>query len=178
MKRRDKKERITLVVYAAVVLYIALAVYFLAELEFWGWIITLLSSIALIVIPVIFLRYKRKIKIFYGKIERIEEDRKIVPQKGTGAFGSLNSKTAEVYELLIAITDENQATQVIFCPSQYEKLLKVGDVLLCHSALPYPAHLSNPTNCICMHCGTMQASENLTCITCGANIYSLYTLTK
>lgn len=149
-----------------------------AKFNVWGWIITLLCAFAAVSVPIFLLMRKKEAKIFVGKIQRMEENRKIVPQKGTGAFGRTMLKTAEVYELLVAITNEKQETEVIFCPPQYEKILKIGDTLLTHSALPYPAHLSNPTKCICMHCGTMQASENLTCITCGANIYSIYQLTK
>ncbi len=175
IKQKRKKMYIGLFVYAAVVLYVTLTACFLAEFETFGWLVTLLLAVALIVVPFVLLHHTRKTKIFCGRVERIEEDRKIVPQKGTGAFGGRNLHTAEVRELLIAVTDENGETQVIFCPAQYEKAVKIGDVLLIHSALPYPAHLSNASQCICMHCGTMQASENTACITCKADIYSLHT---
>ena len=164
--------------YALLVFAVAILLCLSAKLNAFGWLITLLCAVMAVAAPVFFLVRKKEAKIFVGKIERMEENRKIVPQKGTGAFGRTMLKTAEVYELLVAITNEKQETEVIFCPSQYEKILKIGDTLLTHSALPYPAHLSNPTKCICMHCGTMQASENLTCITCGANIYSIHQLTK
>ena len=126
----------------------------------------------------VFVRLAKKPKIFIGKITRIETERKIVAQKGTGAFGRLPMRTAEVYELVIAIENEKKETRVIFCPAQHEAVLKVGDTLLTHTALPYPAHLSNPTKCICMHCGTMQSAENERCITCGADLYTLFSVKK
>ena len=151
-----------------------------AKFNALGWIITLLCAFAAVSVPIFFLMRKKEAKIFVGKIERMEENREIVPRKGSGAIFGTSHKYAldEVYKLLIAITNENQETEVIFCSPQYEKILKIGDTLLTHSALPYPAHLSNPTKCICMHCGTMQDSENSTCITCKANIYSIHQLTK
>ena len=96
--------------------------------------------------------------------------------EGTILFARTHLYLNEERELIIAITAENGETQVIFCPPQYEKVLQIGDTVLCHSALPYPAHMSNPTKCICMHCGTMQASENTSCIHCGATVYSVYSL--
>ena len=173
--QKKKATRKTLFLYSAVVVAFAFLLCFLASFDAWGWVVTWGIAAIVIALLVFFLYHKQNDpKIFVGKITRMEEDRKIVPQKGTGAFGRGHLRTAEVYELLVAITDESGATQVIFCPPQYEKVLKLGDKLLCHSLLPYPAHLSNPTKCICMHCGTMQAAENTACITCGASIYSLH----
>ena len=176
LKAKHKKTRKSLLIYAAVVFLFAIVLCFSAKWGELGWFIALFCAAIATLLPLCFLHYKKsEPKIFCGNITRMEEDRKIVPQKGTGAFGRGQLRTTEVYELLVAITNEKGETQVIFCPPQYEKICKVGDTLLCHSALPYPAHLSNPTTCICMHCGTMQASENTTCITCKAKIYSLHT---
>ena len=175
--QKKKATRKTLFLYSAVVVAFAFLLCFLASFDAWGWVITWGIAAIVIALLVFFLYHKQNDpKIFVGKIQRMEENREIVPRKGSGAIFGTSHKYAldEVYKLIIAITDENQETQVIFCPPQYEKVLKLGDTLLCHSLLPYPAHLSNPTKCICMHCGTMQAAENATCITCGANIYSLY----
>ena len=180
IKANKKQAYRKLCAYALLVFAVAILLCLSAKLNAFGWLITLLCAVMAVAAPVFFLVRKKEAKIFVGKIERMEENREIVPRKGSGAIFGTSHKYAldEVYKLLIAITNENQETEVIFCSPQYEKILKIGDTLLTHSALPYPAHLSNPTKCICMHCGTMQASENLTCITCGANIYSIHQLTK
>lgn len=179
IRSKHKQAQKKVFIYAAGVFVFALLLCILAKFETTQWIITWIIAVAAIVIPFFVLQRKsQNQKIFFGKIARMEEDREIVPRKGSGAvFGTSHKYAlAEVYKLLIAITDESGATQVIFCPPQYEKLFKIGDTLLCHSALPYPAHLSDTTTCICMHCGTMQSAENSTCITCEADIYSLHTV--
>lgn len=179
VKKRKRKAQKTLCIYTAIAFALAVLVCILAEATLFGWVIALLCATAVsAVIWLLYARGKREERVFVGKIERLEEDRKIVPQKGTAFFGRLPSKLVEVHELVILITDERQASQVIFCPRQYEKILEIGDTLLCHSALPYPALLSNPTKCICMHCGTMQSSEHSSCITCGATMYSVLQLSK
>ena len=173
IKHRRKNTLKGFCIYALFAFAFAILLCLSANSYAFGWIVSLLCAAMAVSVPAFYLLRKGKeAKIFVGKIERREEDRKIIPQKGTGAFGRSMLKTAEVYELIIAIKDDNQVTQVIFCPSRYEKIMDIGDTILCHSALPYPAHLSNPTKCICMHCGTMQASENSSCITCGASVYS------
>ena len=179
IKERHRAVRRGLFLYAVTAFVIALLVCLSAELQLLGWCVTWLLAAAAVLVPLYLLhRAQKRPKVLVGKITRMEEDRKIVPQRGSEMFGRFHARTEEVHRLLIALTDERGRTEVIFCPAQHEKILKVGDTLLCHAALPYPAHLSNPTKCICMHCGTMQASENRTCITCGACIYSLYTTRK
>lgn len=172
-KRRLRKK---LLLCAAVIFYIALTFGFLSKCGLLEWIGIILLSITVSLLPFGVARRKIKPKILLGKVTKMEEEWKRVPRKGTGAFGSLHRYTEEVRELHILVTDENGNMEVIFLPSQYEKIIQHGDVLLYHSLLDYPAHLSNPTKCICMHCGTMQASENLSCITCHAVIYSLHTI--
>jgi hypothetical protein len=162
-------------IYAAFLAVYALLLCILLKFTLTGWLVSWSIASAAIGIPFYILRRKMKNqKIFWGTIERIEEDREIVPRKGSGAvFGTSHKYSlAEVYKLVIVITDENGASHIIYCPAQYEKILQTGDTLLYHSALPYPAHLSNLTKCICMHCGRMQAAEKHTCYECGAELYN------
>lgn len=164
-------------IYCFLVLGFTTVICLWSKFEVWGFIASYLLAFALIAVSFVFFRrHKSKAKVFWGKIVRMEEDRKIVPRKGTILFARTHLYLNEERELIIAITAENGETQVIFCPPQYEKVLQIGDTVLCHSALPYPAHMSNPTKCICMHCGTMQASKNTSCIHCGATVYSVYSL--
>lgn len=114
--------------------------------------------------------------IFVGRVTRTEESRKTVPARGSGAFGRLPSYQHETYDLLVAVTDEAGHTQVIVCAPEYEKLISLGDTLLLHPDLPYPANLSNPTACICMHCGTAQSVDRDRCGGCGANLYNVQTV--
>ena len=177
IKEKQKQKRKKLWVYAAAVMVFILLLGLVAQFSLRTWIIALAVALAAAFIPFCFVcRDGRKEKVFMGKIEKIEAYRRTVPQKGTGAFGLFHNRVVEVYELVIAITDDRGETRVIFCPPQHEIVLKVGDILLTHSKLPYPAHMSNPTKCICMHCGTMQSAENESCITCGADMYSLHTV--
>lgn len=177
---REKRKQITkkLLLYTAGVCVFALLLCILAKFKTFEWIVTWGIAAVAIILPFCFLPVITKRQtVFLGKISQMEEERKIVPRKGSGAVFGTSHKYAldEVRELHIAITDENGRIQVIFCPPQYEKLFHLDDTLLCHSSLPYPAHLSNVTTGICMHCGTMQSAENETCITCGADIYSFHT---
>ena len=179
-KEKRKKTHKAFLLYGFVVLFAAIFLCWRADFPVWAWILTGFSFVIAVALLLFFVCRLQKPKIFWGKIERMEENREIVPRKGSGAIFGTSHKYAldEVYKLLIAITNENQETEVIFCSPQYEKILKIGDTLLTHSALPYPAHLSNPTKCICMHCGTMQASENQLCISCQADLYNLFTIRK
>lgn len=150
-----------------------------ADFPVWGWLLTGFSFAIAVALLLFFVCRLQKPKIFWGKIDKIGEDWKRVPQKGTGAFGKLPMSTAEVCELLVSVVNESSSdTYVFFCPSRYGNLLKEGEMVLHHSLLPYPALLSNPTKCICMHCGTMQASENQACISCQADLYNLFTTRK
>ena len=176
INKNTKKTYVFFIVSAIVVLYIAFMLCFLGELEIWSWIIVF-GVVTMALIAFFFmLKNAQRPKCFCGEIVKIAEEWKRVPVKGSGAFGRSHLKTCEVRELQIAIIDERKDTHVIFCPSQYEQIFKIGDTVLSHSALPYPAHLSNLTKCLCMHCGTMQSATNETCITCEADIYSWYTL--
>ena len=178
-KEKHKKGQREYFIYAAAVFVLPLLYALLAKLSLTGWIICAAIGILAAAVPYLVLRrVRKKPKIFIGKIVRMEEDREIVPRKGSGAvFGTSHKYSlAEVYELVVAVENESGETQVIFCPPQYETVLKIGDTLLIHPDLPYPAHLSNPTKCICMHCGTTQSAENPTCITCGADMYSVHTV--
>lgn len=179
MAAKRKEKRKWLFAYAVIVFVFASLLCLLASFDAVTACVTMLLAVLAAVLPACVLHHVQKEpKIFLGKISRIEENRKIVPRKGTGAFGFLNSGTCEVYDLLVAITADDGTTQVIFCSPQYEKILKTGDTLLCHSVLPYPAHLSHITQGICMHCGTMQDSANTRCITCDAPLYTLHTMQK
>ena len=178
-KRKRAYKRFFL--FSAGIVVVAVTLGLLAQFRLLGWLITLLCT-ALVIALLLYVLVMRsgRGRVFCGKIAKMETEREIVPRKGSGAVFGTSHKYAldEVYELYIAVQNEEGATEVIICPPQYEKLLEIGDTLLCHSLLPYPAHLSNPTKCICMHCGTMQSAENKTCITCGAEIYSLHTVNE
>jgi len=176
-KEKHKKGQREYFIYAAAVFVLPLLYALLAKLSLTGWIICAAIGILAATVPYLVLRrLRKKPKIFIGKIERMEEKRETVPKPGTGVFGRLPMGLAEVYDLVVGVTDEKGTMQAIFVSPQYETVLKIGDTLLIHPDLPYPAHLSNPTKCICMHCGTMQSAENPTCITCGADMYSVHTV--
>ena len=179
LKEKQRQTRKKLWLYAAAVIVFTLLLGLVAQFSLRTWIIALAVALIAAFIPFCFVhRAGKNEKIFVGKIVRMGEDRKIVPRKGSGAvFGTSHKYAlAEVYELVVAVENEKGETQVIFCPPQHEIILKVGDTLLLHPDLPYPAHISNPTKCICMHCGTMQSAENESCITCGADMYSMHTV--
>ncbi len=174
-KQRQTIMRLSVAIFLVYLVALLLCLATQAEPPVWIFALAFVTAAAVVSVCV-FVRWAKKPKIFIGQITRIETERKIVAPKGTGAFGRLPMRTAEVYELVIAIEDGKKETRVIFCPAQHEMVLKEKDTLLCHSALPYPAHLSNPTKCICMHCGTMQSSEKTACITCGADLYNIFSV--
>ncbi len=170
-----KKAQRSIRIFAIALMAYALLICVLLKFTFLGWAITWMAVAAIIAIPFYVLRRKTKTqRFFWGRIQRIEEDRETVPRKGSGAVFGTSHKHAvtEVYKLVVIVTDQSGAPHIIYCPAQYEKILQPGDTLLYHSALPYPAHLSNLTKCICMHCGTMQATEKHTCYECGADLYN------
>ena len=174
-KRRQMRKKFLCA--AAILFAFALFISLASHLTAVGWLIT--WSITVLVLAAAFFsveRYARRARLFLGRIERIDEDRSIVPTKGNERFSRFQERETDVSAIIVGIMNEQGDAQVITLPPQYEKLLTIGDTLFLHSALPYPAHLSHPTQSICMHCGTMQSSENESCITCGADMYSVHTV--
>ena len=180
IRQKNKKFLLWLSLFAAVVLLFTLLLCHLASFAPHHWGIALAIAAAVAVVPFLVFFFTRKPKIHVGRITRIEETHKLIPEEGDEILRRWQPRRAEVetHQILVAFTDEEGEAEVLFLPPSYEKLLSVGDVLLSHSALPYPAHLSCPTASLCMHCGSVQAAENETCSTCGAPLYSVFTLKK
>ena len=179
MAEKQKAAYKTFFLSAAVVWVFCLLLCLLAQFDGVAWAATLLCAAVLsIVLFWLLCRRKRAPALFLGTVTRMEESRKSVPAKGTGAFGRLPSYQHETYDLLVAVTSGEGKTQVIICAPEYEKLIARGDTLLLHPHLPYPAHLSNPTTCLCMHCGTTQGTDHDRCSDCGANLYNVRTVQR
>ena len=176
VRKKNKRLLLWLSLFAAVCLLFALLLCHLASFPPHLWGISLAIAAAVAGAPyLIFL--VRKPKVHVGRITRIEETHKLTPEEGDEALRRWQPRRAEVetHEILVAFAGEEGETEVLFLPPFYEKLLAIGDVLLFHSALPYPALLSCPTAALCMHCGSVQAAENEVCSTCGAPLYSVQT---
>lgn len=178
IKQKQESACKKFLLYAAVLLMAAVLVCLLGKFEAKAWMITLLVVAMVAFLPFCFLPHyaKSKQKIFEGKVVRIDEKREIVPEKNAERFSRFQERETDVCEIVVGIMGENGEAQVLLLPPQYEKILAIGDTLVTHAALSYPAHVSNLTTGICMHCGTMQSAENESCITCGADMYSLHTV--
>ncbi|MBE6635311.1 MAG: hypothetical protein E7617_03840 [Ruminococcaceae bacterium] len=143
-----------------------------------GWIISTLFAILISVSVVCYYKFSKK-SFVIGKIQRIDHDNSLGITKGTGGFG-LNAgvyttiKSNHVLDIKIATTDNTtEEAYSIVCPPQYERVLKIGDIILHHPYLSYPATLSNKSKCICMKCGTMQSTENSTCFECKTTLFNI-----
>ena len=168
-------KRISVIIITTFCLAILLSLF--SHFELFGWIISLL--IAALISASLILNYKlSKQACVIGKIERIDHDYKLEDQKGTGGFGRLHSHIREKHNIVITIKSSNTTSQKIHsvvCPPQYEKILKLGDTILCHPYLNYPATLSNKSKCICVKCGTMQSSAKTVCYECGTSLFNVNT---
>ncbi|MBP3437258.1 MAG: hypothetical protein J6K61_05070 [Clostridia bacterium] len=166
------KARIRLAIYL-----IPAAFLFLAFLRFPLWAVLAVSGAYILYLSFAFLDYRfKKPKIYFGPIGRIAHKYSYQAAKGTLALGRSHSRVCEVHILQISIiTDEKhpEKARVISCQPQYERVLQEKEVILYHSFLPYPALLSDPRECICMHCGTMQTPREH-CYSCGKRIYNFH----
>ena len=179
LAEKRRKTHKTLLLVLAVVWTFCVLLCLLAQFDGVAWAATLACALLVsVLLYFLFCRGKAAPVPFLGTVTRTEAVGKSVPAKGSGAFGRLPSYQHETYDLLVAVTDESGKTRVIVCAPEYEKLIARGDTLLLHPDLPYPAHLSNPTTCICMHCGTTQSTDRDRCSACGANLYNVRTVQK
>ena len=111
------------------------------------------------------------------KIEFIRHEYSTRFEKGTGGMPQVHTYTTirQEHDLIFTLADtdgENGKRTEIVLPSKYENFFNVGDILLCHPLLPYPANLSHPTSCLCMVCGTSQSAEERLCHHCGALLFN------
>lgn len=106
-----------------------------------------------------------------GIILEIRHDDHTGVQKGTEGWDShvyTSIRQQHSTVLVLAGADEAHPTLTVPCPPQHERIFRVGDVVLCHPALPYPSNLSNRMQCLCAHCATEQSADNITCYNCHA----------
>ena len=145
-----------------------------------SWIIATLLAVLISALMVWYYTFSKK-SFVIGKIQRIDHDNYLGVEKGTGGFGrgsGVYTTIKKQHSLDIKIlTNENSVEKVysIVCPSQYERVLKLGDTILYHPYLSYPATLSNKSKCICMKCGTMQSTDNKACFECQTTLFNFYT---
>ena len=159
----------------------AVAVILSAALSFsWiGWSITLTAALA-----ISFLLFGRqglfKREPVVGTVETIQHEYYTGQEKGTGGFSQVHTYTAirRQHNLLLTLRSpcDAQSYPKVICPSLYERVLSVGDTVLYHPDLTYPATLSNITTCICMNCGTMQDANASVCHTCGVELCNRKTM--
>jgi len=145
-----------------------------------AWIIATLFAILISVIAVCFYKFSKK-SFVIGRIQRIDHDNSLGITKGTGGFG-LNAgvyttiKSKHALDIKVVTNDDStEEVYSIVCPPQYERVLKLGDIILYHPYLNYPATLSNKSKCICMKCGTMQSTENSVCFECKTTLFNVNT---
>ena len=142
-----------------------------------GWIIATLFAVSVSGFMVWHYKFSKH-SFVIGKIQRIDHDNYLGVKKGTGGFGRIHSPIKEQHTSDIKIlANENSVEKVysIVCPSQYERVLKLGDTVLYHPYLSYPATLSNKSKCICMKCGTMQSVDNKVCFECKTTLFNFNT---
>ena len=144
------------------------------------WIIAILFAVAVSGFMLLYYKFSKK-SFVIGKIQRIDHDNYLGTTKGTGGFGLgagvyTTIKKQHMLDIKI-LTDENSIEKVysISCPPQYERVLKLGDTILYHPYLSYPATLSNKSKCICMKCGTMQSTDNKVCFECQTTLFNFNT---
>lgn len=146
------------------------------KFKLMGWIISMLLSVMFSGCIVLYFKYSKK-EFIMGNIQSIEHDYRLETSKGTRGFGLSNVYTTirRQHQLVIQVVSNEGTTKkisTIVCPPQYERLLRLGDTLLYHPYLNYPATLSNKSKCICVKCGTMQSVDKQICFECKTNLFN------
>jgi len=174
----QRRKFIKLMLFIGCVFFIAILFAIVLKLQWIGWIVAIAAAVFVSAFAVC--NYKlSKPSFLVGKTQNIEHDYRIVPAKGTSGFKWVRGNMQNTHTLNISVkTDENANEKVysITCPSQYERLLGIGDTILHHPYLKYPATLSHKTKCICMKCGTMQTTDNIACFECQTTLFNFNTL--
>ena len=118
--------------------------------------------------------------LFIGKIDFIRHDYSLQVAKGTGGLPRVHSSIRQEHTLVLTLKDiskkESTKSIEIVLPSQYEKFICTGDILLHHPLFEYPAILTNLTSCLCMNCGTAQSANNTHCHSCGTALFNNTTI--
>ena len=176
-KRRKKAGKAVLYALPVCVVAIATAA---ANLGFVGGALAFALSL-LACGAVLLLAYHTANRPFIvGKVVAVDVESSWAPARGTGIFGQFNNRMSEKHDLVVLIGESEDRdpskTHLFVCPASYGNALRVGDTVLYHPYLKFPANLSHPTRCICMHCGTVQPASGTTCITCDLNLYNASTV--
>lgn len=145
-----------------------------------AWIVALSGALAISIFGFKLHMLLKNYKVVVGIINGIQHDYYTGIEKGTGGFSQVHTYTSiqQLHNIVIALEDLDGLpldTNVV-CSSRFEKHLKVGDVILYHPELRYPANLSNITTCICMNCGAMQDAEHIICQNCEAELCNRKTI--
>ena len=177
--KRNRVKRVKKALLKSVCI-VAVAVILSAALSFsWiGWSIALIAAVA---VSLLFFGSQGLFRRgpLVGTIDKVQHEYYTGQEKGTWGFPSVHTYTSIRQEHTILLTLRSSGEQsgvMVVCPSRYEKVLSVGDTVLYHPDLPFPATLSNITTCICMNCGTMQDSNASVCHTCGAELCNRKTI--
>lgn len=169
----QRRKFIKLMLFIGCVFFIAILFAIVLKFQWIGWIVAIVSAVLLSAFAAC--HYKlSKPSFLVGKIQNIEHDYRVVPTKGTAGFKWVRGNMKNIHTLNIGVLtceNENEKVYSITCPSQYKRLLGIGDTILHHPYLKYPATLSHKTKCICMNCGTMQSTDKIVCFECQTTLF-------
>ena len=106
-----------------------------------------------------------------GTVTKINHEYVTSADKGEGGKPVNYARIHQRHTVALSVC-AGEENKKILCPPQYERYFKVGDTVLYHPSLPYPANLTNKTTCVCMQCGTTQAAAEAKCYQCGTPLYN------
>ena len=139
------------------------------------WIILLSLSFGFCVWNFKLYKYFKKSSITVGTVKTIRHEYSVAHKKGTsgwGGSGPLYTTLRQEHDVVLVIKsfNDNEKSREIICLPQYEKVFRVGDIVLVHPELDYPANITNADTCICMKCGTIQSTKNGCCYNCKSTL--------
>jgi len=114
-----------------------------------------------------------------GRITRAEHDY-YIGTTGVKGSGFSHSNLREQHKFAVTVEFprklESKAKKLRFYFSpKYEKVYRVGDVVLYCPGLSYLANVNNKYNCACMCCGSMQSAEHSICCNCSRELINITT---
>ena len=137
-------------------------------------LLSCLLSVLFLRVPEVFKKEGAQV----GRIFAIRHEYENRTVKGTGGLPRVHSSIRFTYDLVITLEDAAGVPlkREIVCSSQYEGAFSVGDLVLSHPDLAFPANLSHRTKCVCMQCGRMQDASRDSCLTCRAPLCNSTTI--
>lgn len=166
---RYRRQLLSRLFGAAAILAVAIILSFSLSLSPGGFVACLTVALLVAILSLRLFELVHRPRAAVGVVDTIRHEYYQKHAKGTGGWERWYTAQIHTEDMVITLRGEDGAllSREIVLPARYARAIRLGDTLLAHPALPYPANLTSDTVCLCMQCGTMQGTNRTHCLSCG-----------